>query len=77
MPRFIIHGFTHSLAPLTFRPALPLVLTTLTAPLRCTLSHAQIIDSTYILAVDRRVQEIHHCLRMRATHRKPSQGSGL
>ena len=24
----------------------------------CTLSHAQIIDSTYILAVDRRVQEI-------------------
>ena len=24
----------------------------------CTLSHAQVIDSTYILAVDRRVQEI-------------------
>lgn len=24
----------------------------------CTLTHAQLIDSTYILAVDRRVQEI-------------------
>lgn len=51
------------LAPHTFRPALSGVLTTLAALFRCiaeccTLSHAQIIDSTYILAVDRRVQEI-------------------
>ncbi|MBK7946778.1 MAG: hypothetical protein IPJ85_16390 [Flavobacteriales bacterium] len=58
MPRLIIHGFTLSLAPRTFRPALPAVLATLAALFRCTLSHAQIIDLTYILAVDRRVQEI-------------------
>ncbi|HRD54555.1 MAG TPA: hypothetical protein PKY96_18090 [Flavobacteriales bacterium] len=33
-------------------------LITMAALACCTLSHAQIIDSTYILAVDRRVQEI-------------------
>lgn len=33
-------------------------LITLAALVCCTLTHAQIIDSTYILAVDRRVQEI-------------------
>lgn len=58
MPRLIIHGFTLSLAPRTFRPALPAVFTTLAALMCCTLAHAQLIDSTYILAVDRRVQEI-------------------
>ncbi|MFZ1693056.1 MAG: hypothetical protein WAT74_07675 [Flavobacteriales bacterium] len=58
MPRLIVHGFTISFAPRTFRPALPAVLTTLAALVCCTLAHAQIIDSTYILAVDRRVQEI-------------------
>lgn len=57
------HGFTISLVPRTFRPALSGVLTTLAALFRCiaeccTWSHAQLIDSTYILAVDRRVQEI-------------------
>lgn len=58
MPRLIVHGFTLSLAPHTFRPALPAVLATLAALFLCTLSHAQIIVSTDILAVDRRVQEI-------------------
>ena len=33
-------------------------LITMAALVCCTLTHAQIIDSTYILAVDRRVQEI-------------------
>lgn len=45
-------------APRTFRPALPAVLATLAALVSCTLAHAQIIDSTSILAVERRVQEI-------------------
>lgn len=58
MPRLIVHGFTISLAPRTFRPALPAVLATLAALVCCIWSHAQIIESTYILAVDRRVQEI-------------------
>lgn len=58
MPILIIHGFTISLAPRTFRPALPVVLATLAALVCCTLVYAQIIDCTYILAVDRRVQEI-------------------
>jgi len=52
-PRFHL-----SLALRTFRPALPAALTTLALLVSCTLSHAQLIDSTYILAVDRRVQEI-------------------
>ena len=42
----------------TFRLALSSVLATLAALVCSTLSHAQIIDSTHILAVDRRVQEI-------------------
>ena len=54
----IVHGSTLSLAPRTFRPALSAVIATLAALVCCTLAHAQIIDSTYILAVDRRVQEI-------------------
>lgn len=58
MPRLIVQGFPLSLAPRTFRPALPEVLTTLAALACCTWSHAQIIDSTYILSVDRRVQGI-------------------
>ena len=58
LPRLIIHGFTLSLSSRTFRPALSAVLITLAALVCCTLSHAQLIDSTYILAVDRRVQEI-------------------
>ena len=58
MRRPIVHGFTLSLAPRTFRPALPVVLANLAALVCCTLAHAQLIDSTYILAVDRRVQEI-------------------
>lgn len=58
MPRLIVHGFTLSLAPRTFRPALSAVLTTLAVLVYSTLAHAQLIDSTYILAVDRRVQEI-------------------
>lgn len=37
---------------------LPAVLATMAALVCCTLTQAQIIDSTYILAVDRRVQEI-------------------
>ena len=40
------------------RPALSAVLATLAALVCCTLAHAQVIDSTYILAVDRRVQEM-------------------
>jgi len=57
MPRLIVHGFTLSLAPRTFRPVLSAVLTTLAMLVCCTLAHAQ-IDSTYIVGVDRRVQEI-------------------
>lgn len=40
MPRLIVHGFTLSLAPRTFRPALPAVLTTLAMLVCCTLAHA-------------------------------------
>jgi hypothetical protein len=58
LSRLIVHGFTLSLAPRTFRPDLAAVLTTLAVLVYSTLAHAQIIDSTYILVVDRRVQEI-------------------
>ena len=54
----MIPATNSDLAPRTFRPALPAVLTNLAALVCCTLTHAQIIDSTYILAVDRLVQEI-------------------
>ena len=54
----IAHSFTLLFAPRTFRPAPSGILTTLAALVYCTLSHAQIIHSTYILAVDRCVQEI-------------------
>jgi hypothetical protein len=54
MPRLIVHGFTISLGPCVFR----LLLFSVAVMVCSLLAHAQIIDSTYILVVDRRVQEI-------------------
>lgn len=54
MPRLIVLGYTLSLAPCVFR----WLLASLAVMVCNLLAHAQLIDSTYILAVDRRVQEI-------------------
>lgn len=53
MPRLIVHGFTISLGPCVFR----LLLFSVAVMVCSLLAHAQ-IDSTYIVAVDRLVQEI-------------------
>jgi hypothetical protein len=58
----IAHSFTILLAPRTFRPALPVVLTTLAILFCCPLAHAESRPaagaSTQIVAVERLVQAI-------------------
>ncbi|MBK9176242.1 MAG: hypothetical protein IPM46_07880 [Flavobacteriales bacterium] len=53
MPRLIVHGFTISLTPCTFRMAVA----TMAVMVGCTVTHAQ-VDSAYIVAVDGQVQKI-------------------